>query len=150
MDRTISTTAPAAPDAVYPIVADLGTYEHWLKLVHKVEPAHADPTDIGPAWWITLRAKVGPFARSKRLRMVRTADEAPRSVRFERAELDGKQHSAWIMQAGVSPGRSADESNVEVSLDYDGQLWNVALDAVLGGAIDNAIGGLHQYVSDRS
>lgn len=148
MDRTISTNAPAEPTKVYEIVADLSTYEHWLSLIHHVEMADPGPGGDGVAWWITLRAKVGPFARSKRLRMVRVVDDAPKLVRFERQELDGKDHSAWVMQAVVEPGPVPEESVVEVNLNYDGDLWNGLLDSVLGGVIDSAIGGLQQYVAD--
>ncbi len=128
-------------------MADLDTYQHWLALVHRVEPAPAADDDGGPAWWVTLRAKVGPFARTKRLRMVRVAIDPPDSVRFERRETDGRDHSAWIMAASVSPTSHDSESDVEVTLRYDGQLWNGALDSVLGGAIDSAVRGLSDYVA---
>ncbi|MEZ5225354.1 MAG: SRPBCC family protein [Acidimicrobiales bacterium] len=148
MDRTISTTAPATPPKVYPIVADLSTYEHWLSLIHRVEVAESNGD--GLAWWVTLRAKVGPFARSKRLRMVRVVDDAPTLVRFERRELDGKDHSAWIMQAAVTDGHESDHSTIDVTLNYDGDLWSGVLDTILGGAIDSAIGGLHTYVANNT
>lgn len=148
MDRTIKTTVSAPPDPVHAIVADLGTYEHWLTLVQQVEPADPVDSDAGPAWWVTLRAKVGPFARSKRLRMVRTESVTPNSVRFERSETDDRDHSAWIMEATVAPGAGSDTS-VAVRLRYDGALWNGALDAVLGGLVDDAIGGLRRYVADH-
>ncbi len=148
MDRTISTNAPAEPPKVYEIVADLSTYQHWLSLIHQVEPADPAPADEGAAWWITLRAKVGPFARSKRLRMVRVVDDAPKLVRFERQELDGRDHSAWVMRAVVEPGDAPGLSVVEVNLNYDGDLWNGLLDSVLGVVIDSAIGGLQQYVAE--
>ena len=59
-------------------LADLSTYPEWLALVTEAEP-QGDHT-----WLVTLRARLGPLARSKRLRMVRTQllDD---SVRFERA-----------------------------------------------------------------
>ncbi len=150
MDQTISTTAPAAPTKVYEIVADLNTYQHWLNLIHAVEHAEATPDDVGPAWWVTLRAKVGPFARSKRLRMVRVVTNEPTLVRFERGELDGKDHSAWVMQATVGATDDPAESAVEVTLHYDGDLWSGVLDSVLGGVIDSAVGGLRDYVKTHA
>ncbi len=148
VDRTISTITPASPAQVYDIVADLGTYQHWLSLIHKVE--FGETTIDGQAWWVTLRAKIGPFARSKRLRMVRVVNDSPSLVRFERRELDDRDHSAWIMQATVADGATPEESVVEVTLNYDGALWNGVLDSVLGGAIDSAIGGLRGYVADST
>lgn len=134
---------------MHAIVADLGTYQHWLTLVHEVEQADRAEADDGPVWWVTLRAKVGPFARSKRLRMVRTSSDAPTSVRFERREIDGRDHSGWIMDATVSAIEDT-ESEVSVRLRYDGSLWNGALDTVFGGAVDGAISGLRRYVADRA
>ena len=59
------------------------------------------PGDVD-AWLIELRAHVGPLARSKRLRMVRTACEpVGRTVTFQRAELDGKRHAPWVLRAEV-------------------------------------------------
>ena len=52
-------------------VATLDRYPPWMRLVHRVTPM--PPTTLGPAWWVELRARVGPFARSKQLRMVRTS-----------------------------------------------------------------------------
>ncbi len=134
---------------MHDIVADLSTYQHWLSLVHRVEPADASDDDAGPAWWVTLRAKVGPFARNKRLRMVRTQFDAPSHVRFERNETDGKEHSAWVMAAAVSATEN-EHSLVAVTLRYDGQLWNGALESVLGSAIDGAVRGLSDYVATNA
>lgn len=154
MDRTIKTTVTAPPEPVHAIVADLGTYEHWLNLAQQVESAEPVDGDEGPAWWVTLRAKVGPFARSKRLRMVRVESDAPTSVRFERRETDGRDHSAWVMGATVEPVLGASgakaESTVSVRLEYDGALWTGALDSVLGNVVDGAIDGLRRYVAEHT
>jgi hypothetical protein len=147
VDRTIRTTAPAAPDRVHAILSDLDTYQHWLTLVHRVEAADAVEGDDGPAWWVTLRAKIGPVARNKRLRMVRVSSEPVGRVRFERREIDAKEHSAWIMESAVFHGEEADVSEIEVTLRYDGRFWNGGLDGALGGAIDGAIRGLGDYVA---
>ena len=40
--------------------------------------SRSSPTTAGPAWRVELRARVGPFARSKQLRMVRTVHEPGR------------------------------------------------------------------------
>ena len=74
-------------------LADLGTYPAWLGLVTAAEP------DGDNTWVVTLRARLGPLARSKRLRMVRTERSAD-SVRFERREVDGRDHSEWVLSAG--------------------------------------------------
>ena len=78
MDRTISATVDAAPVATMEALADLSTYSAWLSLVAAAEP---DGPDV---WLVTLRARLGPLSRSKRLRMIRT-ELLEHSVRFERA-----------------------------------------------------------------
>ena len=58
-------------------LADLATYTHWLTLVSAAEPV--DPDEDGglgntgnpPTWNVTIKAQLGPLARSKRLRMTR-------------------------------------------------------------------------------
>jgi hypothetical protein len=126
-------------------MADLSTYGTWMDLIEHCELAVAAPSDEGPAWWITLRAKVGPFARSKRLRMVRTQTIDPTFVRFERSETDGKNHSAWIMEARIEPIDTG--SRVTVDLSYSGGLWSGPLDAVLGSQVEAAVPRLRQHVS---
>ena len=92
----------AEPARLYALVSDLGTYDQWLDIVHRVETADVDAEDPGPAWIVTLRARLGPLARSKRLRMVRTVHDGVSAVRFERRELDGRRHSAWKLASAVS------------------------------------------------
>src|SRR5215210_5852679 len=101
--------APAAK--VFDRIDDLERYPEWLGLISRAEPVEAHPDDEGPAWSIDLRARLGPLARAKRLRMVRTEHEAPRRATFERREHDGRDHSPWILRAEVdgdapAPGSS--------------------------------------------
>lgn len=160
--KEFSATTEATPDDLFGVVSDLETYPHWLDVVDSV-----DQTDQPDAWIVTLRARVGPFARSKRLRMVRTVNtegptpvESPdvdkttgtttvtRSVRFERQEVDGKNHSAWTLAADVGP-LSGDHNLSEVTLDleYEGAMWSGLLDGVLDAAADRATKKLQSYVS---
>jgi hypothetical protein len=145
VQRTISTETPASPDRLFATMSDLGTYVEWMTLIERSEPAVAAAGDAGPAWWVTLRAKVGPFARSKRLRMVRTHMDEPSVVRFDRCETDGKSHSAWIMEARIEALESG--SQVTVELSYSGGLWSGPLDAVLGSKVDDSVPRLRAYVS---
>ena len=64
--ESVIVTAP--PSRVFPYVSALDEYPSWLPLVHTAWLEH--PTSA-PAWMVEIRAHVGPFARSKRLRMVR-------------------------------------------------------------------------------
>ena len=126
--------APCSPEALFPFVDDLAAYPAWMQLVHAVTPLDLD--DGRPAWSVELRARVGPLARSKRLRMVRTQHDVPTSVVFEHAEVDGRQHSAWILRADVrstSPG-----AHLDVSLHYGGRLWTGGvLERVLRDSIEH-------------
>ncbi len=100
VDLTATLDAPCTPEVLFADVDDLGAYPScWLSIVPRAERAEADPGDVGPAWAVELRGRIGPLARSKRLRMVRTALYVPHHVRFERRELDGRQHSPWVLDA---------------------------------------------------
>lgn len=134
-------TLDAPAEAVFAVVSDLSTFPDWLELVNRVEAVPAQPSDPGPAHIVTLRARVGPFARSKRLRMTRSAhDPEGGHVRFQRHETDGRDHSDWTMTADVGPsldGR-ADRCAVSIRLRYDGRMWSSLLDGVLEAAIQRA------------
>ena len=142
--RTATTVTSAGVADLFAIVADLETYPRWMDLVTRTESAEPDPGDDGPAWLVTLRARVGPFARSKRLRMVRTVHEPTDRVRFERREVDGRQHSSWVLDTTVDGDPAG--SRVTMSLRYDGSMWSGLLDAVLGSQIETAIPRLQGHV----
>ncbi len=144
MHRTITAEITASPERVFEIVSDLETYREWLDLVTVSDPAPADSSDAGPAWFVTIRAKVGPFARSKRLRMVRT-ELSDHTARFERHELDGREHSAWVMQSTVENGPSG--ARVSMVLDYDGRLMDGPIEAILGAVMNTAGDKLSEYAA---
>jgi hypothetical protein len=113
--------APCDVSTLFALVDELTDYPAWMPLVHHVQTSAAD-TDARPAWAVELRARVGPFARSKRLRMVRTVHEADGAhVRFERAEHDGRHHSAWVLDATVQPNDGG--CRLDMRLHYGGALW---------------------------
>src|SRR5688500_11916467 len=95
----------AAPARVFAEVADLGTYPRWLGIVHAAVPASAGDAgdEVGPAWSVEIGARLGPLRRTKRVRMVRVVCDEPTAVRFERVEDDGREHSAWVLQADLRP-----------------------------------------------
>ena len=99
------------------VLRDLAQYPHWLDIVHSV----AVDENADSAWIIELRGKVGPFARSKRLRMVRTSDDANTSVVFERSEVDGRNHSEWKLT--VFFAGAGNETEVSVELFYGGSMF---------------------------
>jgi hypothetical protein len=140
MHRAISVSAEAPITTIMPVVADLSTYPSWLGLVYAAQRVE----DSDNTFQVTLRAKVGPFARSKKLRMERThlSDDY---VRFERAETDGRQHSNWTMTIQAEPGPSGG-SDLEIALDYDGDLWSGPLQLILDAQANKAAGLLDAYV----
>ncbi|HEY6414605.1 MAG TPA: hypothetical protein VIX41_00150, partial [Acidimicrobiales bacterium] len=72
MDVTADLLAPCTPERLFGWVDDLAHYPEWLDIVPRATPVEAQDGDPGPAWSVDLRGRLGPFARSKRLRMVRT------------------------------------------------------------------------------
>jgi len=123
-------------------LADLATYPAWLTLVTGAEPDGPD------AWLITLRARLGPLARSKRLRMVRT-ELLEHSVRFERAETDGRNHAAWVLTASLEPMADL-TSEVKVHLHYGGALWSAPLEIVLSSFEGSAAERLSAYLNETN
>lgn len=144
MHRAISVSIDAPLEAIMPVVADLTTYPSWLGLVYAAERVATAETDTNEVYMVTLRAKIGPFARSKKLRMLRS-ELTDQSVRFDRAETDGRQHSNWTMTIDVSPVESGG-SALEIALDYDGDLWSGPLQLILDAQSDLAGQKLDAYV----
>ncbi|MGK2947908.1 MAG: SRPBCC family protein [Acidimicrobiales bacterium] len=136
MDVTASLEAPCPPEALFPLVDDLGDYPQWLDIVPRAVVVDPHPDDAGPAWSVDLRGRLGPFARAKRLRMVRTVHDGPGHVRFERAEHDGRQHSPWVLDAEVVA--AAGGSTLTMRLHYGGRLWMSALDRLLTDEIERS------------
>jgi hypothetical protein len=130
VDVTATLDAPHPPDAVFAWVADLDRYPVWLDIVPKATP------DGPGSWHVTLRGRLGPLARSKRLRMTRVMLDAPRAVRFERDERDGRHHSAWVLEAEVAPVDGG--SRLTMHLHYGGSLFGPVLERVLGDEIERS------------
>ncbi len=128
MKYSSSVSLAAASDVVRPFVADLAKYPQWMPLVHSAVEICDD------VWDVELRAKVGVFARSKRLRMRRTLNSDTLYV-FERDEDDGRHHSPWMMRVSLTPSDSG--SIVAIDLSYGGNLWTAGvLDRVLASQVD--------------
>ena len=120
MDVHATLDAPCTAAAMFAFVEDLALYPQWMDLVHRAELEL--PGAENPAWQVELRARVGPLARSKRLRMERTQHDPFAYVAvFERVELDDRRHSPWVLRAQVS--ESDGRSTLGMHLHYGGGLW---------------------------
>lgn len=139
MDVTATLDTPCTPDDLFAWVDDLALYPRWLDIVPRAVPDGPGlAAGLGdgdrPAWIVDLRGELGPLARSKRLRMVRTTCDRPRRVIFSREEQDGKSHSPWVLTATVEP-LDGSRTRLTVNLHYGGPLWGPVLEALLGDAI---------------
>jgi len=149
VDLRASLDADCSPEVLFAWVGALDTYDRWLDIVPRTSTAPAEDGDPGPAWDVTLRARLGPLARSKRLRMVRTQHRPPatgepgRAV-FERRETDGREHSTWRLTATAEP--TAMGSRLLMDLHYGGSLWVPLLDRALQGEIESSRGRLRSLV----
>ncbi len=134
MELTADLSAPCAPGELFGWIDDLALYPQWMGLVHLASPLAVGGDGLSPpgrpAWDVELRARVGPFARSKRLTMVRTVCEPNAAVVFERSETDGRRHSAWRLGARVEPAGTG--SRMVMQLHYSGSLWT-------GGLMERAL-----------
>ena len=140
MDVTAELDAACPPAALFAWVEDLGRYPAWLDIVPRADPD--DGSGDRPAWRVDLRGRLGPLARSKRLRMVRTVHQPPTVVVFEREELDGRSHAPWVLRAQVAPLDTGDDgeprSRLTMHLHYGGGLWGPVLERVLGDEIERS------------
>ena len=143
MDVTASLEAPCAAVRLFELIDDLSTYPLWNGLVHS---AIAEPGDQ-PAWDVELRARLGPLARSKRLRMVRTVRDAGAfTATFERDQADGRNHSPWVLEARIVERDGL--STLTMRLLYGGSLWTGgALERVLAEQITSGRERLLQLVA---
>lgn len=130
MDIQAELVAPCAPEVLFALVDDLAHYPRWLDIVTQAE-LQADG-----AWAVDLRGRLGPLARTKRLRMVRTACEPPAKVVFERQELDGRNHSPWRLAVTVEP--KPEGARLQMDLYYGGGLFQPVIERVLRDEIDHA------------
>jgi hypothetical protein len=127
MDFRVEADLPAPVSVVHDRLADLSGYPAWAGIVRG---ATREPGPE-PAWSVEVGARVGLIRLTKRVRMVRAVDETAR-LEFERAELDGAEHSSWVLtvelreKAGPNPVTFA-----KVAFSYAGIGWVPGLDAVL-------------------
>lgn len=128
MEITERLEVPCEPAELYDHVDDLDRYPSWMRLVHAAE--RVDDPQGRFAWNVELRARVGPLARSKRLRMVRSEAVPGQLVVFERAELDGRVHARWALRAELEPSLGGSELTMRLS--YSGSLWT-------GGLLDRVL-----------
>ena len=126
----------ASADAVFDEVREIEDYPDWLSIVREVRPAPPAPGEGTPAWFVEIGARLGPLSRTKRVRMVRVKDERPRTVRFERCELDGREHSPWILTASIAEAPHGSE--LTMALHYGGRTFVPALELVLREEIRRA------------
>jgi Polyketide cyclase / dehydrase and lipid transport len=133
MKATITESFPgASAETLFEHIATLDRYPPWMRLVHRVTPMA--PDEQGPAWWVELRARIGPFTRSKQLRMVRTKFVDNERVRFERVEHDERDHAEWILVGEVA--EADDGADLTMHLEYTGELWSMN---VLGRILDDEV-----------
>jgi hypothetical protein len=132
MDVTATLDTEHPVDDLFAVVGDLGTYPAWLDIVPRAVPVDG----TADVWQVDLRGRLGPFARSKRLRMVRSTLEVPTLVVFERRESDGREHSPWVLRAEVSAQPRG--SRLTMRLHYGGGLFGPVLERLLGDEIEHS------------
>ncbi len=141
MALTVSRTADIAgpPTAVHAVLRDLTTYQKWMPIVSSVDVDDADH------WYVELRVAIGPFARSKRLRMKRTIDDADQLV-FSRSESDDRSHASWELRFELNA--SDNSTTVHASLHYEGKMWTPGpVEDALDSGLDKGIEQLQEFVS---
>ena len=107
------------------------------------------------SWTVILLAKIGPLARSKKLRMIQTEsstlDDGSHSVKFERSEVGDKaEYATWKFSAEVFEVQGERSTcEVDIYLEYGGSLWNDNLGFILDKYISRSIDSLAQVSNSQ-
>lgn len=143
VDVVATMTAPFESSVVFEVIANLDNYPSWLSILPRVER-------LGDtAWNVELKGKIGPLARSKRLRMVRTSLAVPHQVVFERVELDGRDHSEWVLRADVETNdESTPGCTLTMNLHYGGSFGDQLLKRMLINEIESSKPRLLELLSE--
>ena len=139
MDIRVDVNLPCSAKELWPFIDDLAQYPSWMGLVHTVVPEGEG------VWQVELRGKIGPFARSKRLRMIQVETSEPHHIRFERQENDGRSHSDWVLDAQVTEVGSA--STLNMTLQYSGRLFSSVVERALHDEIEASKQRLRKLVA---
>jgi len=134
MDLRATLDAPCSPSELFEWVEDLSRYPSWLTIVTSAQPDGVD------TWLVDLRGRLGPLARSKRLRMERVAYEPGHLAVFRRVERDGRHHADWMLTAMVDAAGAG--SRLLMDLHYGGALWGPVLERLLRDEIEAGKGRL--------
>lgn len=137
---------PGTPNSVMPWLEALDSYPAWMGLVYRATP---EPGSDPAAWQVDLRARLGPLARSKRLRMERVPGGDPNVLEFRRSERDGREHGQWMLRAELSQlANPPMRTQVRVTLRYEGAHWaSGILERVLHDEIERSKVRLADLVS---
>jgi hypothetical protein len=139
VDIRVDVNLPCSAKELLPFIDDLAQYPSWMGLVHTVVPEGEG------VWQVELRGKIGPFARSKRLRMIQVETSEPHHIRFERQENDGRSHSDWVLDAQVTEVGSA--STLNMTLQYSGRLFSSVVERALHDEIEASKQRLRKLVA---
>ena len=140
VDVTAELDADCPPEVLFEWVDDLGRYPSWLDIVPRAEPGRGHGRAAGLA--VDLRGRLGPLARSKRLRMVRTVHEPPSTAVFERRSSTAgptrpgccaprSRRSTPVPRRGPQPADDAPPLRRRA-------LWGPVLERVLGDEIERS------------
>ena len=133
--QVIEVDLNGSSEQIYIALSDLANYKNWLGFIDTIDTVDADG---GSACWIvTLRAQVGPFARLKKLRMVRVEEDFPELIRFSRKETDSKDHSDWDLHVTINE-KDGVGCSVQMGVSYSGRFWSVPLQAVFTSHVETA------------
>src|SRR5262249_241881 len=139
MDVTSELEAPCSAEQLFDHLDDLSTYPSWLTIVARAERLEDDGGDDHDAavWIVDLRGRLGPLSRSKRLRMVRSINDRPLHARFERREVDGRNHSPWVLDVDIEPVDD-DRPTLAMHLHYGGGFGGALLERMLRDEIERS------------
>ena len=110
--QVIEVDLNGSSEQIFSALSDLANYKNWLGFIDTIDTV--DAAGGGACWIVTLRAQVGPFARLKKLRMVRVEEDFPELIRFSRKETDSKDHSDWDLHVTINEKESMGLSLIHI------------------------------------
>ncbi len=142
MKQTVELTVKASSEVVFNAFRDLENYLEWLSFIDSVDPITNGNGDL--SWIVVLRSQVGPFARMKKLRIVKNNEVTNSFISFSRVELDEKEHSSWDLEVTCQPV-SDDSTRVKLTVSYSGKFWSRPLEVAFNSQVEDAKIRLKQY-----
>ena len=147
MHEVINIELDTHSELAFTALSDLTNYAQWLSFIDKATPVGDE--DGKNCWVVTLRARIGPFSRLKKLRMVRIISVPEQEIEFSRSETDGRNHSDWNLNVRI---KSTGDTScmISLSVNYSGGFWSKPLNNIFFDEVEKGTKRLQESFMNDS